>query len=90
MATLVHRSLDANEAVLLVGETGVGKTALCEILAGLNSQELMTINCHHNTETSDFIGCMRTKRGVESVRKELEDLIQSIKGQKPINLIEET
>jgi midasin len=55
--------------VLLVGETGCGKTTLCQVFASLNHQQLFSINCHQNTETSDFIGCMRTKKNIEKVQE---------------------
>mmetsp|Transcript_29535 Transcript_29535/g.44965 ORF Transcript_29535/g.44965 Transcript_29535/m.44965 type:complete len:183 (+) Transcript_29535:3546-4094(+) len=65
LAVLVHKCLRNKEPVLLVGETGVGKTTLCQVFAALNKQELFSINCHQNTETSDFIGCMRTRKNIE-------------------------
>ena len=64
LAVLVHKCLQNREPVLLVGETGCGKTTLCQIFAALNNQQLFSINCHQNTETSDFIGCMRTRKNI--------------------------
>ena len=37
MAVLVHKCLKNKEPVLLVGETGCGKTTLCEVFANLNN-----------------------------------------------------
>lgn len=64
LAVLVHKCLQNHEPVLLVGETGCGKTTLCQVYAAINNQELFSINCHQNTETSDFIGCMRTRKNL--------------------------
>ncbi|ORX62531.1 P-loop containing nucleoside triphosphate hydrolase protein [Hesseltinella vesiculosa] len=60
--TLVARCLAFNEPVLLVGETGCGKTTVCQMLAETYSQELMIVNCHQNTETSDLLGGQRPVR----------------------------
>lgn len=46
LAVLLHKCLRNREPVLLVGETGVGKTSLCQVFAALNKQELFAINCH--------------------------------------------
>ena len=65
IAVIMDKCLQNKEPILLVGETGCGKTSLCQVFAHINKQELFTINCHHNTETSDFIGCMRTRRNLK-------------------------
>jgi midasin len=47
--------------VLLVGETGCGKTTLCAILAAAMNPDkpMVTVSCHANTEAADFIGRLR-------------------------------
>jgi midasin len=60
--TLVSRALRFNEPVLLVGETGSGKTSVCQIFAEACSQRLHGLNCHQNTETADLIGGLRPVR----------------------------
>ena len=60
--TLVARALRFNEPVLLVGETGCGKTSVCQLYAQILSKELYAVNCHQNTETSDLIGGLRPVR----------------------------
>ncbi|KNH07148.1 dynein heavy chain protein [Perkinsela sp. CCAP 1560/4] len=45
-----------NEPVLLVGETGSGKTTACQIWAEVLDRPMFVINCHQHTETSDLIG----------------------------------
>ena len=59
---LVERCMDMKEPVLLVGDTGCGKTTVCQILTTLLDQDLHIINCHQNTETSDFLGGLRPAR----------------------------
>lgn len=44
------------EPVLLVGETGGGKTTICQLLSAHMNKKLHILNCHQYTETSDFIG----------------------------------
>ncbi|KAJ2709359.1 AAA ATPase midasin, partial [Coemansia spiralis] len=52
-----------NEPVLLVGETGCGKTTVCQLLAAARAQALQTVNCHRNTEAADILGSQRPVRG---------------------------
>lgn len=44
------------EPVLLVGETGGGKTTVCQLLSIMRRSKLHILNCHQYTETSDFLG----------------------------------
>ncbi|KAK1228082.1 AAA ATPase midasin [Marasmius sp. AFHP31] len=59
---LVSRALRFNEPVLLVGETGCGKTSVCQEFAVAMNKELHALNCHQNTETADMIGGLRPVR----------------------------
>jgi len=59
---LVAAALRSNEPVLLVGETGCGKTSVCEIFAEATGRTLHTVSCHQNTETADIIGGQRPIR----------------------------
>ncbi|SNX87533.1 related to MDN1 - Huge dynein-related AAA-type ATPase (midasin) [Melanopsichium pennsylvanicum] len=59
---LVATSLRYNEPVLLVGETGAGKTSVCELLATAFGRELHCVNCHQNTDTADLLGGQRPLR----------------------------
>lgn len=61
-AVLIKKAQEFNEPVLLVGDTGGGKTTICRILAEMNGQELTTVNCHMHTESSDFIGGLHPVR----------------------------
>ena len=76
---LLSACLKHDEPVLLVGETGTGKTTVCELYAQAIGVRLHAINCHQHTETADFIGGLRPARGrkfklaaVEMRVKELE------------------
>ncbi|KAL7319508.1 AAA ATPase midasin [Mucor circinelloides] len=64
--SLVARCLQHNEPVLLVGETGCGKTTVCQMLAETYNRELHIVNCHQNTETGDLLGGQRPVRNREA------------------------
>lgn len=59
---LVARALKCNEPVLLVGETGSGKTSVCQVYADALRKRLLAVNCHQNTETADLLGGLRPVR----------------------------
>ncbi|KAL1494716.1 hypothetical protein ABEB36_010268 [Hypothenemus hampei] len=62
LATLVAKAIEFKEPLLLVGETGGGKTTVCQLIAKIFDQNLVTVNCHMHTESSDFIGGLRPVR----------------------------
>ncbi|XP_038059526.1 midasin-like [Patiria miniata] len=70
LAVLVGQALKFQEPVLLVGETGCGKTTICQLHAALANQKLYTVNCHLHTETSDFLGGLRPVRQHSSDKDE--------------------
>ena len=57
-----NRCLQHSEPCLLVGETGTGKTTVCQMAAALRGQRLHIINCNQHTEVSDFLGGFRPTR----------------------------
>ncbi|KAK4141659.1 uncharacterized protein C8A04DRAFT_13882 [Dichotomopilus funicola] len=59
---LVARAIENCEPVLLVGETGCGKTTVVQLLAEFAGQTLHIVNAHQNTETGDLIGSQRPVR----------------------------
>ncbi|EGF81776.1 hypothetical protein BATDEDRAFT_10013, partial [Batrachochytrium dendrobatidis JAM81] len=59
---LVHLAMQHSEPVLLVGETGCGKTTVVQILSALANRHLHIINAHQNSETADFLGSQRPTR----------------------------
>ena len=62
MAVLIWNALEYKEPVLLVGETGCGKTTLCQLYAALKNLQLESVNCHMHSEGSDFLGSLRPVR----------------------------
>ena len=76
--TLVARALRFNEPVLLVGETGCGKTSVCQLYADVTSKLLYSVNCHQNTETADLIGGLRPLRNRASLETEIVQKVQSL------------
>ncbi|KAI0526336.1 hypothetical protein F5B22DRAFT_153601 [Xylaria bambusicola] len=76
---LVASALRHNEPVLLVGETGCGKTTVCQLLAEHLGKELHIVNAHQNTETGDLIGSQRPIRNRGAIiDKLLKDVIQAL------------
>ncbi|KAK0709105.1 hypothetical protein B0T26DRAFT_720443 [Lasiosphaeria miniovina] len=74
---LVKRAIQNNEPVLLVGETGCGKTTVCQLLSEFDKKLLHIVNAHQNTETGDLIGSQRPVRNrgaiVESLLRDLQE-----------------
>lgn len=65
---LVEMAIRQNEPVLLLGETGCGKTTIVQVLAAAQNQRLITFNAHQNTETGDLIGSQRPVRSSQSTK----------------------
>lgn len=77
--SLVAHSLRNNEPVLLVGETGCGKTTVCQMLAEAFGKTLQIVNAHQNTETGDIIGAQRPIRNRTAYTAELvNDLLLAL------------
>lgn len=79
MYSLVIMSLEKSEPVLLIGETGSGKTTIAELVAKIYQTQLYTVNCHQFTESSDFLGGLRPVRGkdkaVEQIRQMIHEMV---------------
>ncbi|KAI0458364.1 hypothetical protein F5B21DRAFT_24453 [Xylaria acuta] len=76
---LVASALRHNEPVLLVGETGCGKTTVCQLLAESLGKELHIVNAHQNTETGDLIGSQRPIRNRGAIMDTLtKDVVQAL------------
>ncbi|EPQ27974.1 uncharacterized protein PFL1_04301 [Pseudozyma flocculosa PF-1] len=67
---LVATALRYDEPVLLVGETGAGKTSVCEVLAHAFGRKLHSVNCHQNTDTADLLGGQRPLRNRAALQAE--------------------
>ncbi|KAM5256760.1 midasin [Ctenodactylus gundi] len=72
LAVLVGRALEFGEPVLLIGDTGCGKTTICQLFAALANQKLYSVNCHLNMETSDFLGGLRPVRQKPGDKEEMD------------------
>uniref|UniRef100_A0A3Q2I9Y3 Midasin n=1 Tax=Equus caballus TaxID=9796 RepID=A0A3Q2I9Y3_HORSE len=72
LAMLVGRALEFGEPVLLVGDTGCGKTTICQVFAALANQKLYSVNCHLHMETSDFLGGLRPVRQKPRDKEEID------------------
>lgn len=82
--SLVAHSLRNNEPVLLVGETGCGKTTVCQMLAEAFGKTLQIVNAHQNTETGDIIGAQRPIRNRTTYTAELvNDLLLALRTYTP-------
>lgn len=90
MWTLLSRALAHKEPVLLVGETGCGKTMVCQLFAAFNNRNLQIVNCHQSTETSDFIGGLRPVRGRDLIRQSLVNkvniLVEKVKSLSSVDM----
>jgi midasin len=75
---LVGRALRSKEPVLLVGETGSGKTSICQVYANAVNKQLHSLNCHQNTETADLIGGLRPIRNKAAVEAETFSEVSSL------------
>lgn len=75
--TLVARAIANNEPVLLVGETGCGKTMVCQMLADAVGKQLHAVNAHQNTETGDIIGSQRPIRNRAVIEMDLRSQLLS-------------
>jgi len=73
---LVARCMRFQEPVLLVGETGTGKTTVCQAFATALGNKLHIVNCHQNSETSDLIGGFRPIRGKDAAIARFRSLLE--------------
>ena len=81
--SLVEACMNHKEPALLVGETGCGKTSVCQLLALLRGQKLRILNCHQHTETGDFLGGFRPTRPTDVDGEEGADGVVDKKGAAP-------
>ncbi|KAF3041036.1 hypothetical protein E8E11_005123 [Didymella keratinophila] len=78
---LVRHAMINNEPVLLIGETGCGKTTVCQMLADAFGKELHVLNAHQNTETGDLIGAQRPIRNRAAIEEALRrDVLEAFEG----------
>ena len=87
MFSLTFRCLEFHEPVLLIGETGCGKTTLAQLIAEMMQIPLYMVNCHQYTESSDFIGSIRPLRNKDKTIEELDELIKAFEGPEQVQKI---
>ncbi|CAM8907839.1 unnamed protein product [Rhodiola kirilowii] len=75
---LVERCFKLREPVLLVGETGGGKTTVCQLLSSVLGSKLHILNCHQYTETSDFLGSFRPLRERSKLSSEYSFIVEKL------------
>jgi midasin len=83
---LVSHAIRNNEPVLLVGETGCGKTTVCQMLADAFGKRLHIVNAHQNTETGDLIGAQRPIRNRAAIEELLHYQLLSVFESLPIDV----
>ncbi|GFE52883.1 ATPase associated with various cellular activities AAA family protein [Babesia ovis] len=76
LVALLVAALENHEPVLLVGDTGIGKTTICQLLAKLYNRRLNILNLSKNSEASDFIGSFRPVRGLKSFHANMSTLVE--------------
>ncbi|XP_077240383.1 midasin-like protein isoform X2 [Tasmannia lanceolata] len=76
---LIERCYTLREPVLLVGETGGGKTTVCQLLSIFLGSRLHTLNCHQYSETSDFLGGFYPVRDRSRLAMEFKDHVEKLK-----------
>lgn len=80
LCTLVIEALRNNEPVLLVGETGSGKTTICQTIAKVFNTQLHITNAHQKMETGDLVGAQRPIRNKALAEAQLyQELIAVLK-----------
>lgn len=80
LAVLVNSCLKNNEPILLVGETGCGKTTIFQLISKYFGKDLITINAHQNTETGDILGAQRPVRKRSEMQARLNSLLRTVLG----------
>lgn len=78
LSVLVSEAVKYKEPVLLVGETGCGKTTICQVLADVAQKPLHIVNAHQNTETGDIIGAQRPVRNRSENLQKLVTLLKTV------------
>jgi midasin len=79
LAVLTGQAIKFKEPVLLVGETGCGKTTVVQYLAkvmGSQDSDLQSVNCHMHSESSDFLGGLRPVRATDKADQALFEWVE--------------
>lgn len=62
---------DINFFIILIKDTGCGKTTVVQFLSYVLEKKLHIINCHATTETSDLLGGLRPVRGRQAIAQKI-------------------
>lgn len=76
--SLIGTCILYDEPVLLVGETGCGKTSICQLIAVQLKRLLHIVNVHQNSETSDFLGSQRPTRTRSIEDEGMQDIFNEL------------
>ncbi|KAI4269724.1 MAG: hypothetical protein LQ337_007113, partial [Flavoplaca oasis] len=75
---LVSQALKNREPVLLVGETGSGKTTICQVVAAAMRLQLHIVNAHQNLETGDLVGSQRPIRSRHLIKARIHEQLSGL------------
>ncbi|KAL9024500.1 MAG: hypothetical protein Q9180_007884, partial [Flavoplaca navasiana] len=75
---LVSQALKSREPVLLVGETGSGKTTICQVVAAAMRLQLHVVNAHQNLETGDLVGSQRPIRSRHLIEARIHEQLSGL------------
>lgn len=78
LVVLVSSAMKNKEPILLVGETGCGKTTVFQLLSKYLRNNLIILNAHQNTETGDILGAQRPVRNRSGLQEEFKNLVLPI------------
>ncbi|USP77584.1 Midasin [Curvularia clavata] len=78
LSVLVAYAIRNKEPVLLIGETGCGKTTVCQLLADQFHNQLHVLNAHQNTETGDLIGAQRPIRNRAAIEESVKEQVLNV------------
>lgn len=76
----IASAIDTKESVLLVGETGTGKTSTLQLLAKHTGNKLIVLNMNQQSDSVDLIGGYKPvefKIIIKPIREEFECLFRA-------------
>ncbi|KKY20099.1 putative aaa atpase [Phaeomoniella chlamydospora] len=78
LAVLIMKAIEHNEPVLLIGETGAGKTQVFQTISHMLGKSLSIVNAHVNLETGDLIGAQRPIRNRAAIEQQLREDLKNL------------
>ena len=86
LAVLILKAIENNEPVLLIGETGGGKTQIFQTISHMLGKPLQIVNAHVNLETGDLIGAQRPIRNRAAIEEALRADLRMVLSPQTLNL----